>query len=136
MKLHVLKSKIHNATVTNGDLEYEGSITIDCELLEIANMIPNEKVLVVNNNNGERFETYIIKGEKGSREIQLNGAAARCALVGDEIIIMTFATMEEAEARNYKPMILIVDKKNNPKSWHYVGEETKPLSEFHPLSTT
>ncbi len=128
MKLHVLKSKIHNAIVTSGDLEYEGSITIDNELLEIANMIPNEKVLVVNNNNGERFETYIIKGAHGSREIQLNGAAARCALPGDEIIIMTFAVIEENEARDFKPMVLIVDKHNNPKSRHYVGEETKLLS--------
>ena len=128
MKLHVLKSKIHNAIVTSGDLEYEGSITIDNELLEIANMIPNEKVLVVNNNNGERFETYIIKGANGSREIQLNGAAARCALPGDEIIIMTFAVIEENEARDFKPMVLIVDKHNNPKSRHYVGEETKLLS--------
>jgi aspartate 1-decarboxylase len=128
MKLHVLKSKIHNAIVTSGDLEYEGSITIDNELLEIANMIPNEKVLVVNNNNGERFETYIIKGANGSREIQLNGAAARCALPGDEIIIMTFAVIEEHEARDFKPMVLIVDKHNNPKSRHYVGEETTLLS--------
>ena len=128
MKLHVLKSKIHNAIVTSGDLEYEGSITIDSELLEMANMIPNEKVLVVNNNNGERFETYIIKGDRGSREIQLNGAAARCALVGDEVIIMTFAVMEEAEARAYKPMVLIVDRKNNPKRRHRVGEEDEQLS--------
>ena len=129
MKLHILKSKIHNAIVTSGDLEYEGSITIDSELLEMVDMIPNEKVLVVNNNNGERFETYIIiKGAFGSREIQLNGAAARCALVGDEIIIMTFAVMEQAEARNFKPMVLIVDKENNPKSRHHVGEADEPLS--------
>ena len=128
MKLHVLKSKIHNDIVTSGDLEYEGSITIDNELLEMVDMIPNEKVLVVNNNNGERFETYIIKGAHGSREIQLNGAAARCALVGDEIIIMTFATMEPAEARIHKPMVLIVDRENNPKSRHHVGEQDEPLS--------
>jgi aspartate 1-decarboxylase len=128
MKLHVLKSKIHNAIVTSGDLEYEGSITIDTELLEMVDMIPNEKVLVVNNNNGERFETYIIKGDRGSRVIQLNGAAARCALAGDEIIIMTFAVMEEDEARNYKPMVLIVDRENNPKSRHRVGEKSEPLS--------
>ena len=128
MKLHVLKSKIHNAIVTSGDLENEGSNTIDTELLEMVDMIPNEKVLVVNNNNGERFETYIIKGAHGSREIQLNGAAARCALVGDEIIIMTFATMDPAEARIHKPMVLIVDKQNNPKSRHHVGEQGEQLS--------
>ncbi|MEI6847635.1 MAG: aspartate 1-decarboxylase [Chlorobiaceae bacterium] len=128
MKLTVLKAKIHNAIVTSGDLEYEGSITIDNELLEMVDMIPNEKVLVVNNNNGERFETYIIKGQHGSREIQLNGAAARCALVGDEIIIMAFAVMEEVEARNYNPTVLIVDKKNNPKCRRHVGEAHEQLS--------
>jgi aspartate 1-decarboxylase len=128
MKLHVLKSKIHNAIVTSGDLEYEGSITIDSELLDLGDMIPNEKVLVVNNNNGERFETYIIRGAHGSREIQLNGAAARCALPGDEIIIMTFAVMDEAEARTFKPMVLIVDRENNPKRRHRIGEEDEPLS--------
>ena len=94
----------------------------------MVDMIPNEKVLVVNNNNGERFETYIIKGAHGSREIQLNGAAARCALVGDEIIIMTFATMDPAEARIHKPMVLIVDRHNNPKSRHLVGEQGEQLS--------
>ncbi|MEE9904470.1 aspartate 1-decarboxylase [Chlorobium sp.] len=128
MKLHLLKSKIHNAIVTSGDLEYEGSITIDSELLELAEMIPNEKVLVVNNNNGERFETYIIKGAHGSREIQLNGAAARCALPGDEIIIMTFALIDQEKALQHKPMVLIVDRSNNPKRRHRVGEEDEPLS--------
>jgi aspartate 1-decarboxylase len=127
MKLHMLKSKIHNAIVTSGDLEYEGSITIDKELLDMVDMIPNEKVLVVNNNNGERFETYIIEGTPGLREIQLNGAAARCALPGDEIIIMTFAEMEPDEARDHKPMILIVDRMNNPKRRHRVGEENEFL---------
>lgn len=127
MRLHLLKSKIHNAVVTSGDLEYEGSITIDSELLELANMLPNEKVLCVNNNNGERFETYIIEGNPGSREIQLNGAAARCALPGDEIIIMAFAEIEAEKAKSFKPMILIVDKHNNPKRRHLVGEEDKEL---------
>ncbi len=127
MRLHLLKSKIHNAVVTSGDLEYEGSITIDSELLELGDMIPNEKVLCVNNNNGERFETYIIEGKPGSREIQLNGAAARCALPGDEIIIMAFAEIEAEKARSFKPMILIVDKHNNPKRRHFAGEEDNQL---------
>ncbi|ARM30289.1 aspartate 1-decarboxylase [Prosthecochloris sp. HL-130-GSB] len=127
MRLHLLKSKIHNAIVTSGDLEYEGSITIDSELLDLADMIPNEKVLCVNNNNGARFETYIIEGKRGSREIQLNGAAARCALPGDEIIIMAFAEVEAEKAREFKPMILIVDNLNNPKRHHRVGEEDEPL---------
>ncbi|MBN1278945.1 MAG: aspartate 1-decarboxylase [Chlorobium sp.] len=128
MKLHLLKSKIHNAIVTSGDLEYEGSITIDSELLDMVEMIPNEKVLVVNNNNGERFETYIIKGAHGSREIQLNGAAARCALPGDEIIIMTFALIDREEALEHKPMVLIVDRNNNPKRRHHIGEEDELLA--------
>ncbi len=128
MKLHLLKSKIHNAIVTSGDLEYEGSITIDSELLDMAEMIPNEKVLVVNNNNGERFETYIIRGLHGSRVIQLNGAAARCALPGDEIIIMTFALIDREEAGSHKPMVLIVDRENNPKRRHRIGEEDELLS--------
>lgn len=123
----MLKSKIHNAVVTSGDLEYEGSITIDKELLEIADMMANEKVLVVNNSNGERFETYIIEGTRGLREIQLNGAAARCALPGDEIIIMTFAEMEPEEAREWKPMIVIVDQMNNPKHRHRVGKDNEYL---------
>ncbi|HHE33110.1 MAG TPA: aspartate 1-decarboxylase [Chlorobaculum parvum] len=127
MNVHMLKSKIHNAIVTSGDLEYEGSITIDKELLEIADMMANEKVLVVNNNNGERFETYIIEGTRGLREIQLNGAAARCALPGDEIIIMSFAEMEPEEARNWEPMIVIVDRMNNPKRRHRVGKDDEYL---------
>jgi len=127
MKVHMLKSKIHNAIVTSGDLEYEGSITIDRELLEMADMMAHEKVLVVNNNNGERFETYIIEGTLGLREIQLNGAAARCALPGDEIIIMTFAEMEPEEARVWQPMVLIVDRMNNPKRRHRVGAENEYL---------
>jgi aspartate 1-decarboxylase len=88
MRLHVFKSKIHQAYVTNADLNYEGSITIDMDLVDLAGMIPNEKVQVVNNNNGARFETYIIKGKRGSGTIQLNGAAARLATIGDEIIII------------------------------------------------
>jgi aspartate 1-decarboxylase len=127
MQLHMLKSKIHNAIVTSGDLEYEGSITIDKELLDMADMIANEKVLVVNNNNGERFETYIIEGTRGLREIQLNGAAARCALPGDEIIIMTFAEMAPEEARDWKPMVLIVDRMNNPKRRYRFGDENEYL---------
>ncbi len=127
MKLHLLKSKIHNAVVTSGDLEYEGSITIDSELLALANMLPNEKVLCVNNNNGARFETYIIEGKPGSKEIQLNGAAARCALPGDQIIIMAFAEVDEKEAQSFKPVILIVDSHNNPKRRHLAGDEANTL---------
>ena len=113
MKLHILKSKIHNAIVTSGDLEYEGSITIDTELLEMVDMIPNEKVLVVNNNNGERFETYIIKGERGSGAICLNGPAARKVQVGDVVIIASYALLDFEEAKAFKPWVIFPDTKTN-----------------------
>jgi len=122
MKLHIFKSKIHQATVTNADLYYEGSITIDMDLVDLAGMMPNEKVQVVNNNNGARFETYIIEGKRGSGTIQLNGAAARLASIGDEIIIITYAEMEPEEARKYKPTVVLVDKKNRPKKIFQVGD--------------
>jgi aspartate 1-decarboxylase len=114
MLLTLMKSKIHRATVTDTLLNYEGSISIDEELLEKSNMIPYEKVQVVNLNNGERIETYIIKGKRGSREIMLNGPAARKGYKGDKIIIITYAEMDEKEAKNFKPLVLILDDKNNP----------------------
>ncbi len=131
MRLHVFKSKIHQAIVTNADLNYEGSITIDMDLVDLAGMIPNEKVQVVNNNNGARFETYIIEGKRGSGTIQLNGAAARLATIGDEIIIITYAEMEPEEARAYKPTVVLVDKKNRPKRVFKYGEENQDQKEFN-----
>ncbi|MBC7424935.1 MAG: aspartate 1-decarboxylase [Bacteroidia bacterium] len=106
MMIQVLKSKIHNVKITSTELNYIGSITIDEALLEAANMIENEKVLIVNNNNGERFETYIIKGVRGSGYIGLNGAAARRGQPGDELIIISFATMEFEEAKTHKPWLV------------------------------
>jgi aspartate 1-decarboxylase len=103
MLIHVLKSKIHRATVTEANLNYAGSVTIDESLMLAANLIEGEKVQVVNNNNGERFETYVIKGEKNSGVICLNGAAARKVQSGDILIIMSFALMTPEEARNFKP---------------------------------
>jgi aspartate 1-decarboxylase len=103
MMIEVLKSKIHGARITVTELNYIGSITIDEDLMEGANLIENEKVLVVNNNNGERFETYIIKGERGSGVIGLNGAAARKGQIGDVLIIISFALMEFEEAKSFKP---------------------------------
>ena len=100
MIIEVLKSKIHRARVTQAELNYVGSITIDEDLIEAANIIPNEKVQIVNNNNGARFETYVIKGERGSGTVCLNGATARLAQVGDIVIIMSYAHMEIDEARN------------------------------------
>ncbi|NTW50943.1 MAG: aspartate 1-decarboxylase [Chlorobiales bacterium] len=133
MKLHIYKSKIHRATVTNADLYYEGSITIDMDLVDLAGMIPNEKVQVVNNNNGARFETYIIAGKRGSGVIQLNGACARLSAIGDEIIIITYAEMDPQEAREHKPTVVLVDKQNRPTKVFRVGEELIEVSEQIPV---
>jgi aspartate 1-decarboxylase len=108
----MLKSKIHRATVTEGNINYEGSITIDRELMEAADILPYEQVQVLNINNGARFSTYTIEGKPGSGEICLNGAAARLAVKGDLVIILTYTDMPEAEARDYKPIIVHVDKNN------------------------
>lgn len=106
MNIEIVKSKLHNVTVTDANLNYIGSITIDEDLLDAANMIPNEKVQIVNNNNGERFETYIIKGRRGSGDICLNGAAARKVAVGDIVIIISYASMEFEEAKKYQPIFV------------------------------
>lgn len=113
MMIEVVKSKIHKATVTESNLNYVGSITIDEDLLDAANLIPNEKVAIVNNNNGERFETYIIKGRRGSGEVCLNGAAARKVQVGDVVIIMSYALMDFEEAKTFKPAVIFPDTKTN-----------------------
>jgi len=112
MMIQVLKSKIHNVKITFTELNYIGSITVDEALLEAANMIENEKVLIVNNTNGERIETYIIKGERGSGIIGLNGAAARRGMIGDEIIIISFALMEFEEAKKHQPWLVFPNKYN------------------------
>lgn len=113
MFIEVVKSKIHRVTVTQANLNYIGSITIDEDLLDAANLIPNEKVSIVNNNNGERFETYIIKGERGSGVICLNGAAARRVQPGDIIIIISYAMMDFEEAKTFKPAIIFPDTATN-----------------------
>jgi aspartate 1-decarboxylase len=112
MIIEVLKSKIHRVKVTQAELNYVGSITIDADLIEAANIIPNEKVQIVNNNNGARFETYVIKGERGSGTVCLNGAAARLAQVGDIIIIMSYAWMDMEEAKKYEPLLVFPDVNN------------------------
>jgi aspartate 1-decarboxylase len=112
MLIEVLKSKIHNAKVTQTELRYVGSITIDEDLLDAANMIEGEKVLVVNNSNGERLETYIIKGERGCGCICLNGAAARRAQRGDQVIIISFAHLDFEEAKKFTPTIVFPDENN------------------------
>ena len=112
MILNLLKSKIHCATVTEANLQYMGSITIDEALMEAAHILPNERVQVVDNNNGARLETYVIPGPKNSGVICLNGAAARCVQPGDVVIIMAYAFMTEDEARSYVPTVVMVDGQN------------------------
>lgn len=113
MLVHVVKSKIHRVTVTEANLNYIGSITIDEDLMDAANIIANEKVSIVNNNNGERFETYVITGERGSGVICLNGAAARLVQPGDVVIIMAYTMMEMEEARKFKPAVVFPDTATN-----------------------
>ena len=113
MMIEVLKSKIHCARVTEANLNYMGSITIDADLMDAANLIAGEKVAIVDNNNGERFETYIIKGERGSGCICLNGAAARKVQVGDIVIIMSYALMDFEEAKTFKPSVIFPDSLTN-----------------------
>jgi len=113
MFIEVVKSKIHRVTVTEANLNYIGSITIDEDLMDAANLIENEKVQIVNNNNGERFETYIIKGERGTGVICLNGAAARKVQPGDVVIIMSYALMDFEEAKTFRPAVVFTDTATN-----------------------
>ena len=109
----MMHGKIHRATVTEANLNYVGSITIDEDLLDAAGILPGEKVQIVNNNNGARLETYTISGKRGSGVICLNGAAARCALEGDIVIIIAYAQMDEKEAKALEPKVVLVDKRNH-----------------------
>jgi len=113
MLIEVLKSKIHRVKITGADLNYIGSITIDESLLDAANLIPGEKVSIVNVNNGERLETYVIKGKKGSGEITMNGPAARKVQTGDIIIIIAYAQMNFEEAKSFKPTIVFPNENTN-----------------------
>ena len=113
MTIEMLYSKIHRATVTDANLEYVGSITIDEDLMDAANLKVGQKVDIVNINNGERFSTYVIKGKRGNKDICLNGAAARKVHKGDKIIIIAYAQMTVEEAKKFKPAVLIVDDNNN-----------------------
>ena len=113
MKIEVLKSKIHRVTVTEANLNYVGSITIDKDLIEAANLIEFEKVWILNNNNGERFETYVIEGTRGSGTICLNGAAARLVQPGDIILILSYAQMDFEDAKKFKPTIIFPQTETN-----------------------
>jgi aspartate 1-decarboxylase len=112
MLRYMLKSKIHRATVTEANLNYVGSITIDQDLMDAADIIANEKVTIVNNNNGERFETYVIEGPRGSGTVCLNGAAARLALRGDIVIILTYTILDAAECKDHQPTLVFVNERN------------------------
>lgn len=114
MTYTMMHGKIHRATVTEANLEYMGSITIDEDLLDAAGILPGERVQICNNNNGTRLETYTITGKRGSGVICLNGAAARCTAIGDVVIIIAYAQMDEKEARALVPKVVMVDEKNRP----------------------
>lgn len=113
MFIHVLKSKIHRVTITEANLNYIGSITLDEDLMDAAGIIAGEKVSIVNNNNGERFETYVITGKRGSGTVCLNGAAARLVQPGDIIIIIAYAMMTQEEAKTFKPAVIFPDTATN-----------------------
>lgn len=115
MLVEILKSKIHRVKVTEANLDYIGSITIDEDLMDAANIIENEKVQVVNNNNGERFETYVIKGARGTGTICLNGAAARKVVVGDVLIIISYFTIDMESAKAFTPWVVFPDENNRLK---------------------
>jgi aspartate 1-decarboxylase len=123
----MMKAKLHRATVTEANLNYVGSITIDQELLEKVDILPNEKVQVVNNNNGARLETYVIPGERESGVICLNGAAARLVQKGDTVIIISYAVISEEEIGSYKPKVAIMNEKNQIEK---LMEEEPPLTEL------
>ena len=112
MRRIMMKSKIHRATVTQADLDYVGSVTIDRDLMDAADLLPNEKVQIVDNDNGTRLETYVIEGERGSGIIGINGAAARLVHPGDTVILISYAEMEDAEARAHEPTVVFVDPEN------------------------
>ena len=113
MQIEVVKSKIHKVTITEANLQYVGSVTIDEDLMDASNIIENEKVQIVNINNGERLETYVIKGERGSGSVCLNGPAARKAAVGDVVIIISYAILDFEEARSFKPSLIFPDTATN-----------------------
>ena len=115
MTITMFKAKLHPLRVTQAELYYEGSITIDEELLEVAGILPYEKVQVVNVNNGARLETYTIAGERGSRIVCMNGPAARLAAEGDRVIVICYADMTPHEARQHRPRVVLIDKNNDPK---------------------
>ncbi|MFN3596579.1 MAG: aspartate 1-decarboxylase [Rubricoccaceae bacterium] len=129
MTVTLFKGKLHRLTVTEADLYYEGSITLDADLLDAARLLPYERVQVVNVNNGARLETYTIPGARGTRTVCLNGPAARLCAPGDEIIVIAYADMTPEEARDHRPRVVLVDKQNNPTE--VMDLDGTPISEPH-----
>jgi aspartate 1-decarboxylase len=134
MTITMFKGKLHRLTVTEADLYYEGSITLDAELLEAAKILPYEKVQVVNVNNGARLETYTIPAERGSRTVCLNGPAARLNAPGDEIIVIAYAEMTPEEAAEHRPRVVLVDQNNDPKE--VMDLDGTPIAEPHAPGVT
>ncbi len=116
MLRYMMKSKLHGATVTQCDLAYVGSLTVDRNLMEIADLLPNEKVQVINVNNGERFETYVIEGEAGSGIMGANGGCARLCAEGDIVLVIAYTALDDDEARDFEPKVIILDEENQPLS--------------------
>ncbi len=112
MQRHLMKSKIHRATITSADLHYEGSLTLDQDLLDAADLVPHEEIHVVNVNNGARFTTYVIPGPRGSGVVQLNGAAARLGMPGDTVILIAYGVFDESEVAHHAPRVVFVDERN------------------------
>lgn len=113
MQRHLMKSKIHRATITSADLHYEGSLTLDADLMDAADLLPYEEIQVVNVNNGSRFSTYVIEGPRGSGVVQLNGAAARLGHPGDLVILISYGVFDAAEVERHKPHVVFVDDANH-----------------------
>ncbi|MDX1530177.1 MAG: aspartate 1-decarboxylase [Rhodothermales bacterium] len=134
MTVTMFKGKLHRLTVTEADLYYEGSITLDAELMEAAKILPYEKVQVVNVNNGARLETYTIPAEPGTRTVCLNGPAARLCAPGDEVIVIAYAEMTPEEARQHRPRVVLVDERNDPKE--VMDLDGRPISEPHQPGVT
>jgi aspartate 1-decarboxylase len=112
MQRHLMKSKVHRATITSADLHYEGSLTLDEDLMDAADLLRNEEIQVVNVNNAARFTTYVIPGPRGSGVVQLNGAAARLGMAGDLVILISYGVFDDAEARKHRPKVVFVDARN------------------------
>lgn len=115
MQRHLMKSKLHGGVITQCDLEYEGSLTLDRNLMELADLVPHERVQVVNVNTGDRFDTYVIEGEAGAGTIAANGGCARLCAAGDKVLVISYVVLEDEESKGYEPKVILLDERNQPK---------------------